>query len=355
MRPVPRLALLLLPLVGCEHGAPFAGGSYGSDQPFTAGSPRRLTYNLGQDRAPAWLPDESGIVYSFERTDRPDRDRCLGMLPPDGGRLLTEVCDRTASADDSTNLFTEPAPDPRGRLAYAVATSSIGALTPAWAGLELNSLAGPATTRVLLAFPYYASDTLPHEGAAHVRWLGGTTLVYVAQRVGYEGHCKGCPLDSVRTGVAIDRLDLSQTPPHVDVLPGTRFASSVAVGATSDVIYFTLGGDSRVLRRNLVTGTDSTLFDFGASGITRDVQVIGSRLVAVVGGNVSFALDATLGYPVQRDSGGPVHVVDLLTGAHSVLTLPPALRHPALSPSGKRLVVEAYTNGTSDLWEFILP
>src|SRR5256885_8825838 len=90
-RSLPRLALLLF--LGCDHGTPFATGTYGSDQPFTAGSPRRLTYNLGQDRAPAWLPDESGIVYSFERTDRPDRDRCLGILPPEGGQRVSTICD----------------------------------------------------------------------------------------------------------------------------------------------------------------------------------------------------------------------------------------------------------------------
>jgi len=356
MRTLPRLAVLLLSLLGCEHAAPFGAESYGSNHPFQAGSPHRLTYNPGQDRAPAWLPDESGIVYSFERTDRPDRDRCLGILPPEGGQRISTICDVVPAADDSTDVFTEPATDAAGRLVYFTTSSLIRALTPASAALLLSSRAGPPTVRTLVTFPYYASDTAPRHGAAQLRWLGTDALVYVAERIGYEGHCKGCPLDSVRTGVAIDRLDLNQTPPHVDVLPGTRFASSVAVGATSDVIYYTLGGDSRVFRRILSLGTDSTVFDFGGSGIARDVQVIGSRLVAVVGGNVSFGFDPTLGYTVQRDSGGPVHVVDLSTGADSILTPgSPAWRHPALSPSGKRLVVEAYANGTSDLWEFDLP
>src|SRR5439155_11102590 len=123
MRPVNAVVGLTLILAGCGHSAPPAAPESGSSQPFAGGSPRRLTFNLGDDRAPVWLPDGSGLLYSFQRLDRPDRDRCLGLLPPDGGRLERTLCDETPAADDSTNVLTEPAPSVDGRLAYLLVGS----------------------------------------------------------------------------------------------------------------------------------------------------------------------------------------------------------------------------------------
>src|SRR2546421_10331964 len=108
-------------LAGGGHSAPPAAPESGSSRPFAGGSPRRLTFNLGDDRAPAWLPDGSGLLYSLQRRDRPDRDRCLGLLPPDGGRLERPPCDANPAADDSTHVLTEPAPPPAGPLAYPLA------------------------------------------------------------------------------------------------------------------------------------------------------------------------------------------------------------------------------------------
>ena len=83
--------------------------------------------------------------------------------------------------------------------------------------------------------------------------------------------------------------------------------------------------------------------DFGAAGIARDVHVVGDRLAAIVGGRVHVRRRIpTLG-PIQRDSGGIVHVVDLASGADSPLErprpLPPA---GARRPTGDRVVAEGY-------------
>jgi hypothetical protein len=57
---------------------------------------------------------------------------------------------------------------------------------------------------------------------------------------------------------------------------------------------------------------------------------------------VSFSVDPLLG-PVQWDSGGIVHVVDLATDADAALDAGNRLyRRPALSPTDGRLVVEGY-------------
>ncbi len=82
--------------------------------------------------------------------------------------------------------------------------------------------------------------------------------------------------------------------------------------------------------------------DFGAEGIARDVQVVGGRLTAVVGGRVAFVVNPVLG-PTQRDSGGVVHVVDLATSADQSLDQTGLLfRRPALSPDGAHVVAEGY-------------
>ena len=221
----------------------------------------------------------------------------------------------------------------------------------------LGTLADPTPARSLTTLPYYGPDGTFREGVSHVRWLGSDTLVYVAERIAYRAPCKGCPLDTLRTGMEIALLDAGAASPAPQAVPATLDASSVAPGDTADVIFFTLGGDSRVFQRVLSVATDSVVHDFGAAGIARDVQVAGTRLVAVVGGTISFAYDSLLGYAVQRDAGGFLYLVDLETGAETVLPGGATFRHPALSPTGKRLVAELVWSGGggADLWEFDLP
>jgi hypothetical protein len=67
---------------------------------------------------------------------------------------------------------------------------------------------------------------------------------------------------------------------------------------------------------NLATGVVAPLYDFGALGIARDARVVaGGRLVAIVGGKVSYGFDNTYQLGVQRDGGGVVYAVDLPGGA----------------------------------------
>jgi hypothetical protein len=69
---------------------------------------------------------------------------------------------------------------------------------------------------------------------------------------------------------------------------------------------------------------------------------MGGRLAAVVGGRVAYSVDPQLG-PVQWDSGGVIHVVDLPTDADVALAPGARLfRRPALSPAGDQLVAEGY-------------
>jgi hypothetical protein len=153
------------------------------------------------------------------------------------------------------------------------------------------------------------------------------------------------------------------------VLAGTDYASSVSLSEEPGVVYYTLGGDSRVFRRALAGGDVSVVHDFGAGNIVRDVQVRGTTLVAVVGRSVLYRFEDAHGF-VQRDEGGDLALVDLSSGGTSLFSTDTVLfRHPVISPDGSRVVVEVQpfapvhadpdsefnaTNHRADLWLFDL-
>jgi hypothetical protein len=164
-------------------------------------------------------------------------------------------------------------------------------------------------------------------------------------------------------------LDLSGAAPALSVLSGTDYASSVSLSDEPGVVYYTLGGDSRVFRRALESGDVTAVHDFGAGNIVRDVQVRGTSLVAVVGRSVLYRFEDAHGY-VQRDEGGDLAFVDLSSGGTVFFSTDTVLfRHPMISPDGSRVVVEVQPfapvhaepqsdfnapNHRADLWLFEL-
>src|SRR3989442_7603378 len=196
MRRFTAAVALTLAFAGCEHTAPFAPADTGSDQPFGAGSPRRVTLTLGDDRAPAWLPDESGFWYSFERADRADHDPCLALLPPDGGRIVRTLCDRIPAADDSTDAWTEPAIDAAGRIAYVAISSRIGEVAPRAGALVLATPPALTADRVVVTLPYLRSDQALRQ-VAQLRLLRFHAPAYLAPRGGFRAPRPGCARDTL--------------------------------------------------------------------------------------------------------------------------------------------------------------
>jgi hypothetical protein len=195
----------------------------------------------------------------------------------------------------------------------------------------------------------------PTYNAVHqIRWLGTDALIYRGGVDGFvcdaAGPCgPGAAIYvSSGLGLVIQPLDTATGGPVA--VPGTASASSVAISADGDAIYYTVTGQSRVYRLVRSTGVVTIVFDWPGE-IVRDVQVAGNRLVVVVGGKVQPFVGQGVGL-VQSDLGGDLYLVDIGTGADSLLN-PPAtfFQHPALSPSGMRLIAEA----AGDLWLFHLP
>jgi hypothetical protein len=345
MRPKP-VGCLLFALAACEHSPPFGTPATGSGPPPGTGTPAQLTYNPGQSRTPSWLPDGSGILYSMERLDRADHDRCLGELPPGGGQVTRLICHLTPGGVDSVDVFESPAAATDGRLAFVYASSPLvpphGA--PTVQALVLTTLARSDSLRVLQDIPYTSPSGITHEGVSYLAWLGDSSLVYVGEHVDYADACGslGCVFDTLHTGVEVMRLTPGAATSALSVIFGTSDASSVAPVGT-DTIYFTRNGDSRVYRRVLSSGAQDIVYDF-AGPPARDVAVVGATLVAVVGGMDYYTIDSTLG-PRVRDYGGELHVVDMVRDTDVVMGFsdldhPIWFRRPALSPDGRLLVAE---------------
>jgi WD40 repeat protein len=340
--------------VACTHDQPMSVGSFTPGGPFGSVVPLRLTYNTGEDLGPVWLPDGSGFFYTMERLDRDDKDRCLVLMPAGGGSIEREICDRIPAADDSVDAYSAAAIAANGRLVYVRGTASFTAGWPVTTHdqqLVVGTLADPGTVRVLLpSIPYPSPSGRIHQGVAQVRWLNDTSLIYLGQQVSYPAVCMNCVLrDTLASGLEIMRLDFGSTTPALHVIPGTDQASSVTV-AGRDTLLFTINGDARIFRLALADDVVTVVHDFGG-GIARDVQAGGGRLLAVVGGLVSFTPDSITG-GIQRDSGGTIVLVDPSNGNETPLAAGSLFRHPALSPDGKRIVAESYVGGSrsTDLW-----
>jgi hypothetical protein len=363
-----QLAILLA--LGCGHTDSFTNPSQSTDQPFDPTPPVRLTLNTGSDRDAAWLPDGSGILYSAAQSSRTDGDVCLALIPPGGGSQRQLYCD-VPGGEGLRDAILTPAPANDGRLAFLATISTVNGQIPFSQAISLAPSLDASAGVSVRTFPYTAADGQVHRTAAQLRWLDSTRLVYLGETMEARRNCMFCPLDSLATGLAVAIFDVTNPGSQPTIIPGTEFASGVSPGETPDVIYFTLGGDTRVFQRTLSTGSVQPVHDFGSAGIARDVQVQSGHLVATVGGRVAFSFDPVLG-PAQWDSGGIVHLVDLAGGTDTPLPGPGLFRRPVLSPSGDRVVAEGYpliitppaseglppdttVSTSSDLYLFALP
>ncbi len=326
-------------LIGCGHTEPFSTPPSGTDQPFDPSPPVRLTLNPGADRAPSWLPDGSGILYAAQELNREDADVCLAVLPSTGGRQTELWCDLPTGAEWTDGLHS-PAAASDGRLAFVATSHTVGGSAPEVHGIRVAPSVDPFAGVVARRLPYQR-DGAEIQALSQLRWLGPDRLVYLGHRIWYRDLCPPCPLDTVVANVDVEVLTLGEDAVPVGV-PGTELASGVAPVPESGDILYTLAGDGRVFRRNLATGGGALVHDFGAEGIARDLHRVGDRLAVVVGGRVGSAMDPILG-PIQWDSGGVVHILDLAGGGDQALDATGRIyRRPALSPGGDRLVAEGY-------------
>jgi hypothetical protein len=328
-------------LAGCEGSRPYTIGDPEAPPPPSGPFPRRITWSSESDWNPAFSFAGDRLLYSFAVPGRSDGDRCLAWLPAAGGRQERELCWRGGGDRDSTDVVVLGAESPGGRLAFVVERGRAGALVPTDRALLVTPPGRWTDAAVALTFPRPAGG-LTWFGARDPTWLDDSTLVLVALLYAYSSTPN---IDTTVSGIEIASLDLRATPPTLRVYPATRYASSVAPGPAPGTVIFTLGGDTRVYRLDLASGAQTVLYDFGALGIARDARLVGSTLVAVVGGAVTYGYESLYLMDVQRDRGGPVYAVDIAGAGPPVLLTPAAnrfFRHLTLSPTATMVAAEGY-------------
>jgi len=361
--------MALLAVAACAHSEaspveppdnpPYGDGSW----------PRRLTLNEVDDRQPQWLPDGSGIIYSTERADQQhDRDRCIALLPPEGGTQRWRRCQTDGRNVDTTDVWEWPSVSPSGDVIFIRTTGWINLKKTGYPTIALSHGWDFGGARKVRSLPFISESGKQQVIGWSFRWLDPENVVYLGVLEFFQGSTF-FP-DTFFTGQEVMLLHLIDAETsNFTVVPGTTWASSVAVADDSASIYYTIGGDSMVYHRQLTSGVVDTVHNFGWNRVVRDVSVRGNTLAAIVGDSVIFSFEAAHDGWVQRDEGGSLSIVDLTTGVEQNFNDAPntLFRHPEISPDGTLIVVERQpfalpvrqalsdynaTNHRADLWLF---
>lgn len=335
--------LLLLAAAGCAHSDSYPIGTDPSDGPFNLSPPVQVTFNFGQDLQPTWLPDQSGVIYSFELAGLAPLDRCLGVLPAAGGTRRAEKCYPGDLTTDTTDALQSPAPGPGGLVAWVETHGAAGHTAPDRSAIRLGRLPVSDSGRIIRPLPYLAGSGLLHATATHLAWLSPDTLVYLGRDVLYTAACSNCKLDTLLTGGDIVLLDVSDAVPTPILVTGTNGANSVAVGTDGRTVYYTFPESSQVYRQTVDNGAVTIAHDFGVGRVVRDPRVVGNSLVAVVDGRTRLR-NVPPFPPIQEDDGGVLVHVNLTSGVETPLPVQGSnlFKRPSLSASGQQLVAEGY-------------
>ena len=325
--------VLVLFGTGCAHGEPFAVDDHRTDFPFADTDPARLTLSGYPDLHPAWLPDGSGLLYSYIHAENPELDRCLGILPRTGGQRVREICRRSLADRDTIDALDLPAVSAGGRLAYRRSASTPFGGVAEHTELVAGTLEDPFEGPILRRLPFTGSDGKFYVAIEQPHWVGESGLVFLAQVEEIVSPCPGCDPVVILVNGGIVHL-LADGSGTVSSIPGTESATSVAVDGDSSLLL-TREGDTRIFRRSLETGSESVALDVAPA--------------------TPFAVSAGGGRILAQVSGG-FHVADPSAGTMTEVAAP-GLAKPVLHPDGSVVVGVRFDPETfdSDLWRLTLP
>ena len=331
--------MVVSPLLACGHEEPFRADRFEQDSARTSGPMRQVTYNLGADRGPAWLPGDSGFIYSTERLDTPSRHRCLARMRASGGTISRLDCKNLARSIDSTYAFEWPAIRPGGEVSFLLVANRITSVRPGYQTFRLGPLDNPDQSIELMTLPYRV-DTAYYTAIQSPQWLDSTRMIFVAGilLIGEPP----IPTDTFYGGRVVAMLNRQNGVTALSGIPGTSNASSVSVNPGAGDFYFTVTGDSRVYRSDLAGSTIQPYYDFGPGQVARDVAVRGDSLLVVVGSRVLVQSFPGVG-EVQSDFGDRIHLVHPASGLDRVVgDSGLCYRRPAFPRTGQTLLAEGF-------------
>jgi len=229
---------LALGASGCTHTDPASVVTPPPEGPFTNASPAQLTFNSGRDELPSFTQDGLGILYSFQVSNRTDRDRCVGLLPAEGGSRRFTLCESRRGFNDSTDNLAASALSSAGALLYVASTSRTNAQLPGTTRLTLSDTSEGASTRTLITMPVRAGSLLV-DWLVDIRWIGPANFVALGQQFTVMPRCPGCAQrDTIFIPIAVVRGEITALGATLTPVLGTEGAVAYGLAAPGNDIVF---------------------------------------------------------------------------------------------------------------------
>lgn len=350
-----RLGSLLL-LGACGHSEPFTASDTRLTGPFNAATPVQLTYAGGANLRPAFSEDGADLTYSFVR-GTPDRDRCLATLPAGGGTRTRTLCWTAQGQDTLADGLELGALAADGRLAFTRHTSRVNGIIANNAALYVTR-GGEAVDadRVLSLFVFQPAGNTAWDYLLDLTWTGPNELTALATDAVVINRCPPASCwDTTYVGLHVATIQpgTGTTPSIVTAVPVGPTAAGIAV--------------DRATGRRFVRYPDriEELFTNGSTAIAYvrppEPTYQGSRLtgLAVANGRMVISESFTEVPPppaapraaseLRRVDGASEQLLASRRGTEGSFGM------VTLDPTGRRLVFEARTDASRQLFRLELP
>jgi hypothetical protein len=295
--PIPRWALqtaTALLVAACSHSEPFATDPPDPLGPADPDLPRRLTYNLGDDRAPS----VTGGQVAFSRWDpsHPSPGQCLALLPEEGGTLSATRCPPPPSvADTFVSSWLEPALAPDGaRLAFVWRRSARVSALAAWSyHLTVAPVDSPTVPLASVPLGRVLPDGRLVATGVELAWMGSDTVRFLAAldsvfKVKGGGAARFTDTVTVRRGL----MDLAVSTGALAMVPGGDHVIAWAPAADGGT-WIVADSAPGALLHLAVDGTRRPAGTWPATAT--DIGVAGSIVVAAAGLDSLYWVDPTGG------------------------------------------------------------
>jgi hypothetical protein len=309
--------------------------------------PRRLTFDGvgGADRSPSVA---AGVLaYSRLSDEVGSRERCIALLPPEGGTLLATLCPPPPPVpDDSVVTWVEPVVSPDGaRIAYVYEKSyQFAVLAASDRELRVAPIDDPADVEFSWETYLRLPDNRLVNAVMNPSWRDSVTIRFLAAE-DYIPKVKGGGAERFTDTTLVPKalMDVNLVTGEATVVPGADSAVAYAP-APDGGTWLVVESDRTRLLHQALGSSEWVEVGFFSRGVLDLVQVDG------------------LAVAVLTDSSW-VEVLDPSTGVLDSASVPPGwgwvLRIAAV-PGSRRLVAEVEQpvdqfGGPANLWLMELP